>query len=119
MALSLATIPGADCVMGNKKVKYRTVTLTSSYTKGGDALAPSDVGLRKIFAVEFLGGPAVVPGTLTGAFVLAASPVASSENWTISAYTAAGSPGTATALSEIQLGTNLSTYKVRIRVEGY
>ena len=107
-----------DYVSGNKKVKYRQWTGPASYTIAGDTIVPSDVGLRHITAITLPGG-AVVPGTLTGAFIVAASKVASSETWKITCYTAAGSPGTGTALGEVASTTNLSTYKAVLRIEGY
>lgn len=56
MAVAVAKVsPNADTTFGNKKIKIRTLTFSSNYATGGEALAASDFGLKKIQHISFGG----------------------------------------------------------------
>ena len=56
MALTIDKLsPNPDFVAGNKRFKFRKITFDSSYPDGGEAVTASEVGLRKIDAVIFMG----------------------------------------------------------------
>jgi hypothetical protein len=58
MAVTVTKVTGANSVFGNKRVKIVDLAFTSTYPDGGEALAASAVGLKKIdFAV--FSGPAL------------------------------------------------------------
>jgi hypothetical protein len=48
MALTLSAVSGAHHVVGNKRARVYDVTFDSTYPDNGEALTPTNVGLRKI-----------------------------------------------------------------------
>ena len=53
MALTFAKLsPNPDRVSGNIKVRVRRITFDNSYPAGGEAVAASDFGLKKIYHLE-------------------------------------------------------------------
>lgn len=66
MAVAIAKVAGADCVIGNKKMKVRTLTFSGNYATGGESLKASAVNLKKIEQVQFHGGVAPAADMATG-----------------------------------------------------
>ncbi len=114
MALTLAKITptGSDFVAGNKRVKYVTVTFDSSYATGGESLTPADVGLKVITHVtpDLASVAAHTTGVLVGYDY---------TNKKLFAMTNTASGNSGVALSEVASTTNLSTFIVRLRIEGW
>ena len=70
MALGAITSPlKMDFIAGNKKVKFRTVQLSTgaNYTTGGETVTPAAVGLKFIAAAVPLGKATTTSGTTTRA----------------------------------------------------
>lgn len=110
MALTIAKVTGADHTDGNKRIKVRTITFDSSYPTGGESLTAADVKLRKI---EFV-SDGVARNT---AGTLAVNTSYDYTNSKLFAYETAGTVDT--AHKEVTNATDLSTYSVRLRIEGY
>jgi hypothetical protein len=111
MPVTLAKIADADYTNANKRVRYRTVTLTSSYPTGGEALVASDVGLHKITSA--LPEGAFVKTDRTDG-VLVHYSIAAGK---LTAYQS--TTGAPVKLVEVANATDLSAYSGRIRFEGF
>lgn len=103
-----------DFADGDRKVAFRDVALTSgaNYTTGGETLNPADFGLREIWGVEPM-GPALSTAASTTFQV--------GFNYSTGKLMAFGqnaTPGPAVAQPQVTANTNLSTFSVRLRVEG-
>jgi hypothetical protein len=48
MTVAIARVTGADHIAGNKRVKVRTLTFSSTYATGGESVTAANVGLKKI-----------------------------------------------------------------------
>lgn len=105
---SAAAVSGVrDFAVGNLKAKIRDVTFSSSYTTGGEALAPKDVGFRSIVAVIPCGAARKNDGT--------SSVNVSYDGSKLLAYWSAAAGA---APTEVTNATNLSTYKARVLILG-
>ena len=95
MAVALTRITGADRVEGNCKVKVRDAVFSGNYATGGEAIAASDVGLKRIFEVRS-------PGVATSTDLATANPVAFEINSGGTSVTVTHYEGSAagTAISE-------------------
>ena len=72
MAIALAKVTDADCVIGNKRLKVRDATFSGNYATGGETVNASDVGLRRIdqcFSQGFAAGSTPTSGNPVGAIV--------------------------------------------------
>jgi hypothetical protein len=113
--MALGTLTKVDSwVEGNKRIKVYDVQVTSgaNYTAGGETIAPSSVGLRKIIAANVLGPAASSTPT---SFQVGYN---HSTNKLI-AYGQNATPGPAVTQPEVTANTNLSTFTVRIQFVGY
>jgi hypothetical protein len=52
-----AKVPGADTVFGNKRRRVRDITMSGTYTTGGDAIPASVFGLKTLDEVNIHGTP--------------------------------------------------------------
>lgn len=111
MALTIATVAGADHVAGNKRVKVRTVTFDSSYPTGGEPLTAADVGLKKLTQVIPHGPARNTAGTL------AVNVAYDYTNSKLFAYETAGT--VATPHAEVGNTESLDTYAVRVTFVGH
>lgn len=89
-------------VQANKIVE---ATFDASYTAGGESLGPSDVNLSKIESVT------VMSVVTNSGYVIRHN----RDSGTLQAYE---SPGTASSLTEVAGGTDLTGEGVRIEVKG-
>src|SRR5574341_1172375 len=131
MALTLTKVPDSEDVWGKHRVAMFDLVGDASYPAGGYAITPSQVGMRRIYGVKFVGGnPAagrLIPhwDTSAGKYMLAyptgggiASPAALSDPIlnagavavTSSAATAPIIPGQG---KELLAATNVSTITFR------
>ena len=66
MAVAVAAVSGVpDYVEANLDVKTRTLTFSSNYATGGEALAASAFGLKQIRQITFHGGVAAAADLAT------------------------------------------------------
>lgn len=110
MAITSAKIAGADYTSGNKRVRFRTITI-GTYATGGVALVPSDAGLRKIISA--------IP---EGAFVKTDRTDGVTVHYSVSQQKLLAYQSTTGAphlLVEVADTTDLSAYTGRIRFEGW
>jgi hypothetical protein len=103
-----------DFADGDRKTVYRDVQLSAgaNYTTGGETLTPSAFGLKEIWCVEPM-GPALSTAASTTFQV--------GFNYSTGKLMAFGqnaTPGAAVAQPQVTANTNLSTFVVRLRVEG-
>ena len=82
-----------------------TATMSNSYTAGGEALTPGDVGLESIDSVT------VLHGVTAGGYVPRYDPAADA----ILLYEASGSAG---ALAEVAGATDVSSETVKLEIRG-
>lgn len=111
VALTLTKVTGGAYTSGNHRVRSFTVTFDSSYTTGGLALTPANVGLKTITSA--------VP---EGAFVKTDRSDGVEVHYSISqqkllAYQS--TTGAPSKLIEVAGLTDLSAYSGRIRFEGF
>jgi len=67
MAVAAAKITGAqDTVWGNKKVRPRRLTFSGNYATGGETIAASNFGLKKVEQIIFHGAVAMASALSTG-----------------------------------------------------
>lgn len=67
MAVSAAKITGVqDTVYGNERVRTRRLTFSSNYATGGETIAASLFGLKRISRLSFHGGAAAAADVATG-----------------------------------------------------
>lgn len=110
MALTIASVRGADSVAGNKKVKIRDITFDASYPTGGEPLTAADVGLRQIEYVS----DGVARNT---AGTLSVNVTYDYTNSKLFAYETAGTVATPNA--EVGSTESLATYKARLEFRGF
>lgn len=110
MALTIASITGADFKEANKAVKVRTITFDSSYATAGEALIPASVGLKQITQALPHGAFRSTDGT---------NSIIVSYDYTnqkLLAYW--GNAGSASVSPEVTSTTDLSTYSGRMTFIG-
>ena len=113
MALTIASVTGADRVEANKRVKVRTLTFSNSYPTGGEVLTPALCGLRVIYEVRPHGAAKNAAGT--SALELAYDFV----NQKLQAYRYDGASAGKAFLEEVTAAVDLSTFSVRCTIVGY
>lgn len=99
MALTITTVPGADYVAGNKRVKVRDLTFSGNYATGGETVTAAQVGLRKIERVQGLGGVAAA-STPTSAVLLGAVVASDGSSVAIRSYELGGTGAAGDPLAE-------------------
>ena len=103
-------------VFGNRRVSIVTVTMSSSYTTGGDTLTAAQLGLVHISFIE-CALPHNSSATQDG-YTLAVNIATGNQSATIQAFgdggDSAGGP-----LIEAASGVNLSTYTFNVIAYGY
>lgn len=116
MATAAKLSPSADTVFGNKKVKVRTVTFSSSYATGGESLTAANVGLKRI-EVAIAHGPFRKTDATDAVFGSY-----DHTNNKLAAYRQkdpGATGGADIALPEVGSGTDLSGYSGRMIFIGY
>lgn len=119
MALTIATVTGADYVAGNKRVKVRDITFDNSYPTGGESLTASDVGLKNIEQV-IPNGPAVDSDGTGGTHAVPVSydySTSKLQAWEVPDLD--GNAATNVVLNEVGNTDSLANYLVRITFIGY
>lgn len=116
--MALGTLTKVDqYTVSNRRYRIYDVQLTSgaNYTAGGETVNATSVGLRRIIAAHPV-GPAM--SSTPTAFQVGITYTSSTAIKVVALGTNAV-PGAAVADIDVTASTNLSTFTVRIKFEGY